>query len=119
MVCSLDEIHRLKKFFKPLSIPVRDFLMAKMQRSRRLGSMYLGAKVFETLVRNPEEVGIRLCSPWVLQYKNHVTNPDRLANRYPSIQETEDKLGGLLEVSQTGALLLTEIVIYSDVSYFS
>ncbi|CEL54069.1 hypothetical protein RSOLAG1IB_06779 [Rhizoctonia solani AG-1 IB] len=86
--------------------------MAKMQRSRRLGSMYLGAKVFETLVRNPEEVGIRLCSPWVLQYKNHVTNPDRLANRYPSIQETEDKLGGLLEL-----FFLTSIVIGTAAGY--
>ncbi|CAE6439277.1 unnamed protein product [Rhizoctonia solani] len=107
------ETHRLNKFFRPPSISVRNFLATRMQRSHRiLGFMYLGAKIFETLDGRPEEVGIQSCSHWVARYTNHVTNPDELANPYPSAQEVEDKLSGLLEL-----VFLTQIVLGTATGY--
>ncbi|CAE6506803.1 unnamed protein product [Rhizoctonia solani] len=93
------ETHRVDKFFRPPTISMRDFLVARMKRSHRiLGFLYLGAKIFETFDGKPEEVAINACSQWVTRYSNHVSNPDDASNPYPSQHEVEDRLNGLLEL---------------------
>ncbi|CAE7137134.1 unnamed protein product [Rhizoctonia solani] len=93
------ENYRLSKFFRPPAIIIRDYLTTKMKRSCRiLGYLYLGAKIFETLEGKPEEVAMKSCSQWVIRYSNHVSNTNDSPNPYPSLQEVEDKLNGLLEL---------------------
>ncbi|CAE6455533.1 unnamed protein product [Rhizoctonia solani] len=93
------ESHRVNKFFRPPAISMRGFLRIQMKRSHGIiGFMYLAAKVFEALA-GKQEVAIQSCSQWVTRYSKHVMNPDEPLNPYPSIQEIEDRLGGLIELA--------------------
>ncbi|KAJ1305696.1 hypothetical protein OPQ81_010433 [Rhizoctonia solani] len=93
------QCHRVDKFFKPPPISMRDFLTAQIKRSRIMGFMYLGAKIFETFRKKPEKVAIRSCSEWVARHANRVTNPEEPTNPDPSAQDVHDTLAGLLELT--------------------
>ncbi|CAE6455501.1 unnamed protein product [Rhizoctonia solani] len=97
-ILDLYEHYRIDKFFRRPTISMREYFSAKMKRSRILGFMYLGAKIFETLEGKPAEAAIQSCSQWVTRYSNHVSSSDGAPNPYPSIQEVEDRLNGLLEL---------------------
>ncbi|KAJ1305691.1 hypothetical protein OPQ81_010428 [Rhizoctonia solani] len=76
------ESHRVDKFFRP----------------KTWTRGFLASKVFEALNGKQEEAAIKSCSRWVTRYSNHVSNPHGIPNPYPSIQEVEDRLNGLLEL---------------------
>ncbi|ELU42961.1 fungal zn(2)-Cys(6) binuclear cluster domain-containing protein [Rhizoctonia solani AG-1 IA] len=95
-----DYRHRILKFFRPPTKEGPGHLIANLSRPRRLGYMYLGAKIFETFVGKPEEMAIQSSSQWVTRYANHVTSSEELQNPFPSVKEVEDRLSGLLHVRQ-------------------
>ncbi|CAE6473664.1 unnamed protein product, partial [Rhizoctonia solani] len=97
--------YRVNMFFRS-SIFLRNLLMAQLKRPRILELMYLGAKVFETFSGKSEELAIQSCSHWLTQYANQATNPDEPPNPYPSTQEVEDKLSGLLELVAAQSIVL-------------
>ncbi|CAE6439300.1 unnamed protein product [Rhizoctonia solani] len=90
--------HIFRKFFRPLNNSQQGSLLAHLKRPRITRFMYLGAKIFEIFVKKPEEMAIQSCSEWVTWYTNHVTNPEEPPNPFPSTQEVEDKLNGLLHL---------------------
>ncbi|CAE6482555.1 unnamed protein product [Rhizoctonia solani] len=106
--------HRVTRFFRPPPISMRAFWAAQMRRSRVIEFMYLGAKIFETFAGKPEEVAIQSCSHWVTRYANHVTNSEVPPNPYPSIQEVEDKLNGLIELVVAQTIVLGTAAGYTS-----
>ncbi|KAL5631825.1 hypothetical protein ACGC1H_000014 [Rhizoctonia solani] len=106
-------IHRCDKFFRQPTILMRELLATKLQRSRQiLEFMYLGAKVFETFDRKPEEAATSSCSPWLTRYSSQVSKSYDTPNPYPSQQEVEDRLNGLLELA-----FLTFMVLSTSAGY--
>ncbi|CAE6482577.1 unnamed protein product [Rhizoctonia solani] len=106
-------IHRCDKFFRQPTILMRELLSTKLQRSRQiLEFMYLGAKVFETFDRKPEEAATSSCSPWLTRYSSQVSKSYDTPNPYPSQQEVEDRLNGLLELA-----FLTFMVLSTSAGY--
>ncbi|CAE6389053.1 unnamed protein product [Rhizoctonia solani] len=106
--------HRVTRFFKPPPISMRGFWATQMRRSRVMESMYLGAKIFESFAGKPDEVAIQSCSHWITRYANCVTNPEELPNPYPSAQEIEDKLNGLIELMVAQFIVLGTAVGYTS-----
>ncbi|KDN37957.1 hypothetical protein RSAG8_09808, partial [Rhizoctonia solani AG-8 WAC10335] len=104
---------RVEMFFRS-TIPMQRLLMIQMKRPRILEFVYLGAKIFETFSGKPEEVAIQSCSGWVTRYTNHVTNPGEPPNPYPSTQEVQDKLNGLLELVIAQSIVFGTAAAYTS-----
>ncbi|CAE6461951.1 unnamed protein product, partial [Rhizoctonia solani] len=61
----------------------------------------------------PEEMAIQSCSQWVTRYASHVTTPYEPPNPYPSAQEVEDRLNGLLQLTLVQFIVLGTAVGYA------
>ncbi|CUA73538.1 Transmembrane protein 184 homolog DDB_G0276041 [Dictyostelium discoideum] [Rhizoctonia solani] len=106
-ILSEYEIHRLRKFFKPPPMPLSSGLTSRMKRSNTiLGFMYLGAKVFEALNNGPKDTTWKCCKKWIANFDRQVTNHPA---REPSVQESEDRLTGLLELAYLTFLVVDTV----------
>ncbi|CUA78514.1 hypothetical protein RSOLAG22IIIB_07129 [Rhizoctonia solani] len=104
--------HRLQTFFR-CTVSLQGVFMAQMKRPLILGSTYLGAKILETFNGKPEKVAIDLCSHWVTRYASRTMDSDGSLNPYQSIQEIEDKLIGLYELSIAQSIVFGTAAGYS------
>ncbi|CAE6516345.1 unnamed protein product [Rhizoctonia solani] len=110
-ILSEYEIHRLRKFFKPPPMPLSSGLTSRMKRSNTiLGFMYLGAKVFEALNNGPKDTTWKCCKKWIANFDRQVTNHPA---REPSVQESEDRLTGLLELAYLTFLVVDTVAGYA------
>ncbi|CAE6388974.1 unnamed protein product [Rhizoctonia solani] len=104
---------RVGMFFRQPTSSMLGLITTRLKRSSRiLEFMYLGAKVFETLGGKPEEAAMSSCSPWITRYSNQASNSYDTPNPYPSQQEVEDRLSGLLEL-----VFLSYIVLGTSAGY--
>ena len=76
---------------------MRDTLVARIARSgANLWFLYLGAKIFEQLNKSPCHAVVRPFVHWINKCDEQVTNA---LNPNCSVEELENRLWGLLEVS--------------------
>ncbi|CAE6485805.1 unnamed protein product [Rhizoctonia solani] len=110
-ILSEYEIYRLRKFFRPPPMPMSRGLTSRMTRSNTiLGFMYLGAQIFEALTDKPKDAVWKCCKKWIANFDRQVTNhpPSK-----PSIQESEDRLTGLLELAYLTFLVVDTVAGYA------
>ncbi|CAE7212026.1 unnamed protein product [Rhizoctonia solani] len=110
-ILSEYELHRLCRFFKPPPMPLSRGLTSRMKRSNAIfGFMYLGAKVFEALNEKPEGAVWKCCKGWIANFDRQATNHSPLK---PSIQQSEDRLAGILELAYLNFLVVDTVAGYA------
>ncbi|CAE6472948.1 unnamed protein product [Rhizoctonia solani] len=110
-ILSEYETHRLRKFFRSPPVPISRGLAQRMKRSNKmLGFMYLGAKVFEVLTEKPKDAASDCCKKWIANFDRQVMGR---ASSSPSLQESEDRLTGLLELAYLTFLVVDTVAGYA------